>query len=177
MLGRRSHIVLIGFMGSGKSTIGKLLATRMERPFVDMDELIVQKEGKSIAKIFEEDGEEYFRTVESNVLNDCLASSIPSIISTGGGAPCFNDGMTKIRQGGFSFYLKVGKKILLDRIFNDSVRPLAMAKTKSELKQFIDRSLKNRESYYLKANQTIRAFGTPERIVNRMLYYWNQIKI
>ncbi|MDF1696885.1 MAG: shikimate kinase [Saprospiraceae bacterium] len=171
MSGRRTHIVLIGFMGSGKSTIGKVLAEKLKRPFVDLDESIVQQEGMSISTIFKEKGEDYFRIVEQNVLQSILSQERPIILSTGGGTPCFYDSMDIILSHSFSFYLKVGRKTILQRIQGDKLRPLIASKTKQQVKQFIDMSLQKREHYYLKANQVIRAFNSPQQVANRMLYY------
>ena len=171
MSGRKSHIVLIGFMGSGKSTIGKMLAELLDRPFVDMDHKIEEVEKMAISDIFELKGESYFREVESNILQNVLKSKISSIISTGGGAPCHLDGIHLIQKYSYSFYLKVGRTTLLERIYGDKSRPLVKAKTKRELRQFINQSIEQREWFYKKANQTIMASGLPEKITGRIAKY------
>lgn len=177
MSGKGSHIVLIGFMGSGKSTIGKLLSTHLKRPLIDTDLEIEKSEGRSIADIFEQEGEVYFRKIESKTLQDALQSKEAAIISVGGGAPCFLQGISYIKKYSFSFYLKVGRSVLLRRINGDKSRPLAGDKTKSELKQFIDKSLREREKFYKSANQTILAYDQPEMIVKRMLKYIDKEQI
>lgn len=171
MSGKGKHIVLVGFMGSGKSTIGRLLAEELERDFVDTDYLIKQKEGRTITRIFEEEGEKYFRSVESRVLRETLNKNKPSVISTGGGAPCFRNGMDVILEYGASFYLKVSRVTVLERLLADSTRPLVMNKTKRELRQFIDVSLRNREEYYLRADWTILANKEPDVVAARILKY------
>ncbi len=177
MSGKGLHIVLIGFMGSGKTTVAKILAERLGRPLLDTDQEVIDKEKMSIAEIFEQKGETYFRKTESEVLQSVLQSEKPSIISTGGGAPCFLKGMEYIQKNSFSFYLKVGRTTLLDRIAGDKSRPLAASKTKRELKKFIEVSLREREKFYLKANQTILAYDQPTKIVGRMLKYIDKEKI
>lgn len=174
---RRLHIVLIGFMGSGKSTIGNLLAKSLNFPFIDLDSEIEKKVKMPISKIFSTKGESYFREVESVVLQEVLSSKIPSIIATGGGTPCYLGGMDFIQKYGFSFYLKVGKKRLLNRIFNDQSRPLIFNKTKKELEQFIDGSLKERGQFYRKANHTILAFDKPQNLVERILKHLDKSKL
>ena len=177
MTNRRSHIVLMGFMGSGKSTVGSLLARNMDRLFIDMDQLIVEKEKMSISNIFEEKGETYFRKIESEVLQTVLNSELSSIISTGGGTPCFFGGINYINKNSFSFYLKVGRGAIFKRIQGDIKRPLINNKTNSELKQFIDESIRERVAFYKQANQTILAYGQPDKIVKRILYYLDKENI
>ncbi|MEM9546848.1 MAG: shikimate kinase [Bacteroidota bacterium] len=164
-----SHIVLIGFMGSGKSTIGRLLAERLECPLLDMDEIITEREKMSITDIFEKKGEHYFRKIESQVLQEALNSHEPSVISTGGGAPCHLGGMAYILRKSDSFYLKVGRDRLLQRIVGDRSRPLVKNKTKQELQQFIHETLKKRETIYKRANHIVAAFDRPERIAERLI--------
>lgn len=174
MSSRRIHIVLIGFMGSGKSTIGHLLASKLNRPLIDTDREVVEREKMSISAIFEQKGEKYFRKVEREVLLSALNSEIPAIISTGGGAPCFLDGMDYILRSSISFYLKVGRASLFSRIYGDKERPLVILKTKHELIQFIDLSLRKREAFYTRANKTILAYDNPDKIVERIIKYYNK---
>ena len=176
MFGSRNHIVLIGFMGSGKTTVGALLANALELPFIDLDALIVEKEGMSISSIFAEKGEPYFRKIEHKLLLQSLTKNRPSVISTGGGAPCFHNGINLINEYGLSFYLKIGRQAILDRIMGDSERPLVIGKTKVQLMKFIDGSLRTREAYYQRADRVVRAFRTPEKIVDRILNQTDKFK-
>jgi len=171
-----SHIVLVGFMGSGKSTIGKKLADALGLPFVDLDSKIIHQAGMSISDIFTQKGEAYFRILEKEVLDAVISSDRASVIATGGGTPCFYDNMDVILKNSYSFYLKVGRDALLDRISEDESRPLIIGKTKKELKQFIDLMLRKRASFYTKANQTVLAFGNPEKIVGRLVGYLDKIQ-
>jgi len=177
MSGKKSHIVLIGFMGSGKSTIGKMLAESLNRPYIDTDHDIAKAEKMSISEIFDLKGEKYFREIESNILQNALKSKIPSIIATGGGAPCNLNGINYIQKYSYSFYLKVGRITLLERIYGDKSRPLVKAKTKRELKQFINLSISKREVFYQKSNQTIMAYNLPEKIVGRITKYIDKQQI
>jgi len=173
MARRESHIVLIGFMGSGKSTVGKMLAEHLKLPFIDTDEEIVKQEQMSISEIFDKKGEVYFRRTENQMLLSILKSDEMSVIATGGGAPCFHNGIDLIKKYSQSFYLKVGKQRLLERIFGDKSRPLVAQRTKRELKEFIDVSLREREPFYSQANYIILAYNTPDRIVARIIKHLN----
>jgi shikimate kinase len=174
---RRLHIVLIGFMGSGKSTIGLLLAKHLKMPFIDLDQIIEGQEKMKIFEIFAIKGEAYFRKIENELLKDLLNSDQPVVISTGGGAPCHLDGMESIQKDSISFYLKVGKKRLLTRIFNDSTRPLVATKTKSQLMEFIEVSLRERENIYKKANHILHAYDHPKKIMGRILKYLDKYNL
>jgi shikimate kinase len=177
MSGKGLHIVFIGFMGSGKTTVAKLVAEHLNRPFIDTDIEVMEREGTSISEIFDQKGESYFRKIENEILQSTLKSKIPAVIATGGGAPCFLNGMTYIRKYSFSFYLKVGRATLLNRIFKDKSRPLISTKTKQELMQFIDVSLRERETIYKKANRIILAYDEPQKIVDRIQQYLEKIRI
>lgn len=164
-----SHIVLIGFMGSGKSTVGKPLADALNVPFVDMDEYIENQEGKEVKAIFHEHGESYFRDLETRVLAKLLSETDKIIISTGGGTPCFNNNMDVIRSKSISFYLRVGVDPLMKRLSEDTNRPLLQGKTKSELKLFIKKSIRARSEFYNKADYKMRGNDLPTLIVKRII--------
>jgi shikimate kinase len=117
------HILLIGFMGSGKSTVGRILAARMGRPFVDLDEEIVAAAGKSVAGIFAEDGEVAFRAFEHAALAE-LAQSPPSVVACGGGIVLREENRALLRHSGTAVYLKVSAEEALARIGDVSGRPL-----------------------------------------------------
>ncbi len=121
-LGDRS-IVLIGLMGCGKSSIGRRLATRLKLPFVDADSEIVEAAGKSIAEIFEEDGEEVFRDGERRVIARLLDTSA-QILATGGGAFMNADIRENIHSKGISIWLRADLDLLMERVARRSHRPL-----------------------------------------------------
>ncbi len=117
------NIILIGFMGSGKSTIGKVLSEKMERPFLDTDEVISKNVGLSISEIFKKYGEKFFREEERKLIFEMLHNIEDSIISTGGGMPCYLDNGKLLREIGIVAYLKAPFDLILKRI-NSENRPL-----------------------------------------------------
>ncbi|PCI02193.1 MAG: shikimate kinase [Zetaproteobacteria bacterium] len=114
---------MVGLMGSGKSTIGKLLASRLSLSFVDLDEMIVQAQGKSIPQIFEHDGEAIFRALESQALEEALKLK-NSVIATGGGAILSEHNREMMKQAGRVIWLDASPEVLAARITGDSNRPL-----------------------------------------------------
>lgn len=146
------HIFLIGFMGCGKSYTGARLATLLESPFADLDDQIVQNAGMSIAMIFEKHGEDYFRELESNVLRQTTHFH-PSVISCGGGAPCFFDNMAWMNANGITVYLKTPPQLLAFRLRNETQgRPLLRKYSESQLLDFIELRLEEREPFYSQAH-------------------------
>jgi len=118
------HIVLIGFMGAGKTSVGKSLAHELEIPFVDMDDEIVKKTGMSITEIFAEYGEPYFREIETNVLGELLDLEERHVISAGGGVPMQEVNRPLLRQAGVVIYLKADTQVLVKRLQGDTTRPI-----------------------------------------------------
>lgn len=171
MKGIRSHIVLIGFMGSGKTTVGKLLANALKMDFIDMDSYIENKEKCTIKEIFKEKGEDVFRKLESKALSEILKQSDKAIVSTGGGTPCFHNNMEMIKSESLSVYLKVGSKELVRRLISDTQRPLLQNKTNKELLSFVKLTLREREKDYLRANIRVRAIDSPDELTKRIIKY------
>ncbi|HSR51636.1 MAG TPA: shikimate kinase [Acidobacteriota bacterium] len=118
------HIFLVGFMGCGKSTVGRLLAHRLARPFIDLDGEIEEAAGRSIARIFAEDGEAAFRRLESRALGQ-VAGRPPAVVALGGGAFCQSGNRKKVAESGSSLWLQAPVEILLQRVGGDQGRPLA----------------------------------------------------
>ncbi len=152
-------IVLIGYMGSGKTSIGKQLSSVLGIPFKDMDAEIEKNEGLSISRIFSEKGEIYFRKTENEVLKKILSQPEGYVLSTGGGTPCYSDSMAFItdREDVVSVYLKTPLDILTARLFLEKEnRPLlAHLKTEEELNEFIRKHLFERAFYYNQASVII----------------------
>ena len=118
-----NNVVLVGFMGSGKTTIGKLLAKSMGYSFVDTDAEIEKEEGISVAQIFEMKGEEYFRELESTFITNFQRKKC--IIATGGGMPCYNDNMTKLKVLGTVLFINTPYDSIIERLkLNQGSRPL-----------------------------------------------------
>lgn len=153
-------IVLLGYMGSGKSSVGKKLAKVMGIPFKDMDDEIEKQEGISISKIFSEKGEIYFRKVESEVLQSILIKPDGFVLATGGGTPCYGDSMNLIleQEDVISVYLKTPLDVLTTRLFSQKEnRPLvAHLKTEEELNEFIRKHLFERAYFYNQAGLIIK---------------------
>lgn len=146
------RIYLIGYMGSGKSTVGRGLASELGLSFIDMDDYIEERNHKTIPRIFAEDGEDTFRKLEQKALVE-LSSFEDVVIATGGGAPCFFDNIEVIKQTGKSLYLKGSPRILADRLRHSKIeRPLIKGKTEDELVAFIDETLHKREQWYKQAD-------------------------
>ena len=143
-------------MGSGKSSLGKKLAKKLNQPFYDLDVVIEEKENKTIAEIFEEKGEEYFRNIERETLHELTDNNSSFVLALGGGTPCFYDNIEFINANGTSIYLKYNAGILHSRLINAKTeRPLVKDKTDDELKQFITEKLTEREVFYKQAKLII----------------------
>ena len=150
------RIFLIGFMGCGKSSLGKRLANKLNLEFVDLDNEIERIHGKSISSIFQIEGEVKFRFYENEQLDRvCELKNI--VVSTGGGTPCFSDNMKIINETGVSIYIKMSSESLLYRLVNSKKdRPLVKNMTYFELQKFISRKLNEREVFYNQANLVVK---------------------
>ncbi len=142
---------LLGYMGSGKTTVGKRLAKSLSLDFIDLDAYIQAKYRRTIPQLFEEKGEEGFRQAERQALQE-VAEFEDVVISTGGGAPCFFDNMELMNKAGTTIYLQAEPQELADRLSaSKTVRPLIAGKSREELVPFIREHLACRERYYLMA--------------------------
>lgn len=153
--GKGLRIILVGYMGSGKTTVGKALAAKLGMPFYDLDWYIESRMRKTVKQIFDEKGEEGFRRIEHNMLHE-VAEFENVIISCGGGTPCFYDNMDYINRQGQSVYLKCTPEVLHNHLrMGKTVRPLLLHKSPAEVRQFIERQLAEREPCYNKAKHTV----------------------
>lgn len=149
------RIYLIGYMGCGKSTLGRRLSKHLGLQFVDMDHYIEERNCKTIPQIFEEEGEAEFRKKERKALEE-LSEFTDIVIATGGGAPCFFDNIDLMNQSGKTIYLNIQPAILADRLLHSKTeRPLIKGKSRDELVAFIDETLKKRNEFYLQAKYQI----------------------
>ena len=168
-----TRIILIGYMGAGKTTIGKVLAREMGLDFYDLDDYIVGRFHQTIPDIFAEKGEEGFREIERRMLHE-VAEFENVIISCGGGTPCFFDNMDYMNTHGETIFLDASPQVLKEHLkMGKTVRPLIQGKTEEELISYIEESLQKRLPYYQKAKHTlpIEVIHTQEQIKN----YVNQI--
>jgi shikimate kinase len=146
-----SKIFLIGFMGSGKSTAGRKLASQLNWSFIDLDEKIQKMEGMKIPDIFSLKGEPYFRKLEAKALQE-LKSVKETVISTGGGTPCFADNMDFMMSSGLTVYIRMTPLNLKKRL-EGSVegRPLLREVDMKDLQEYITSKLAEREKWYSRA--------------------------
>ena len=151
----QTRIFLIGFMGSGKTTVGSQLARKLAYEFVDMDQMIEETAGMSVPEIFKELGEEVFRSWEHKILLE-LCKKERVVIATGGGAPCHGTMMSSMNANGVTVYIKLSPAVLKDRLIRARVeRPLILGKSEPELLQYIKTTLEAREVFYSQANYIV----------------------
>lgn len=147
------RIFLIGFMGSGKTHWGRLLATQLHLPFYDLDEVIVQMEGQSVAGVFEEKGEEYFRLVEKDLLEGIINDHPGLILSCGGGTPCFFNNIDLMKKEGIVVWLNTSIETLTKRLLKEKVqRPIIKNISDDALYSFILKKMNDRRLYYEQAD-------------------------
>ena len=150
-----TRIILIGYMGAGKTTVGKALSQALGLPFYDLDWYIEERHRRTIAQIFAEKGEKGFRDIERNILHE-VAEFEDVVISCGGGTPCFFDNMEYMNRQAQTVYLKASPDILFRHLKMGKVeRPLLKDKTEDEMKQYIRDSLSTREPFYRQARYTL----------------------
>ena len=169
----KENIVFLGMMGSGKTSIGKLISKELKLNFFDVDECIEKKFGMKISKIFKENGEKFFRDLEEKMTLKILEKN-NIVISLGGGSFLNKNIRDKILDYHLSFWLKWDDKTLINRIKNSSKRPVAQNLSESELIELI----KKRSNIYSKALYTIECNNlTKNQIVSKFLNIYEKDKI
>jgi shikimate kinase len=151
-------IILLGYMGSGKSTIGRLLSERLATSFIDLDAEIEERVNLSVSQYFERFGELRFRKLEREVLLDVLGRSGSMVIATGGGTPCYGDALEQMKShsDAVTIYLKASIATLTDRLIHQKdSRPLIQQLTSAELPEFIGKHLFERSYFYLQADHVV----------------------
>ncbi|MFC2711173.1 shikimate kinase [Hoylesella oralis] len=149
------RIIIIGYMGSGKTTVGRALAKELNLTFYDLDWYIESRMRKTVKQLFDEMGEEGFRKIEHNMLHE-VAEFEDTVISCGGGTPCFFDNMDYMNRQGETVYLKATPEVLYGHLkMGKTVRPLLLDKTGEEVQEFIKEQLTRRENHYAKAKYTL----------------------
>jgi len=150
------NIYLIGYMGSGKTTVGQRLAKLMDYTFVDVDQLFEEQYRLSISDFFEKYDEAAFRQIEKDLIAEVSIGS-HQIISTGGGAPCFFDNLEVMKKSGLVVYIQMAVKSLADRLSNAKrVRPILKDLSGEDLNAFIEKQLTEREVFYKQATITVK---------------------
>ena len=149
------RIILIGYMGAGKTTIGRRLAMKLGLTFYDLDWYIEARFHKKIPQIFEEEGESRFRDIESRMLHE-VAEMEDVVIACGGGTPCFNDNMDYMNSMGDTVFLNANSEAIKGHLsMGKSIRPLIQGKSPEELEAYIKESLAVRLPFYEKAKHVV----------------------
>jgi shikimate kinase len=166
----RRHIFLMGFMATGKSKIGPILAERLGRKFIDTDDLIVQAAGKTIPDLFDQDGEAAFRVFE----HECVAKAATgedAVIALGGGAVTQEDNWVTIRETGLCVCLQASAETIFERVSRNAERPLLVGLTDEERMGKIRSMLEERGKYYRRADVFITSSesATPEETADLAL--------
>ncbi len=163
-------IFLIGFMGCGKTTVGRALAKRLGLDLIDTDMVIVERCGRSISEMVSTEGEDSFRQRETELLEEIASYTTTSaVISCGGGMPCHADNISKMKQSGTTIYLKVSHSKLLQRLENNDNRFLIQNKSRDELRLYISETLHKREPIYLQADHTICNDKSPNECTDEII--------
>lgn len=165
------RIFLVGMMGSGKTTLGRQLAAELHYPFVDLDEYLEQREGRSIAQLFEQEGQERFREMEREALEAVVQEYDRAVISTGGGAPCFFDNIGFMNRHGKTFFLDVPVEEISRRLLASDLqlRPLLAGKTEEEVKSFLLKTLSHRRQFYERAGTTLQGGDISAALLQQLL--------
>ena len=168
-INNKLNISLCGMMGSGKSAIGKILANKLDYNFIDVDKMIEIDAGKTIKKIFEEDGEEYFRDLEEKITINILELK-ETIVSLGGGSILNRKIRSSIKKNSYNIYLNVDVAILEKRLKNSKTRPLIY---KKNLKKELINLISIREKFYRKADLIVKnernIIETTENIIKKII--------
>jgi shikimate kinase len=164
------HVSLIGFMGSGKTTVGQALADRLGRPFVDTDREVERMLGMPVREIFDLLGEAAFREAEQDALSDALRPLDPIVLATGGGTPCAEGAMEWMRRSSLVIALQPSLETLLERLRQgQEQRPLIHDKTGPELKRVVERMLLTRAACYGSAHVTWKQDLTSDEAIDDAL--------
>ncbi len=158
------RIIFLGYMASGKSTIGKIVAKKYDLPFIDLDDYIEKKENKTVSEIFQNKGEIYFRKKENEYLKELVEAEDNFVLSLGGGTPCYGNNMDLIKESKktISFYLRASISTIINRLKSEKEqRPLVANLKNDDLNEFVAKHLFERSYFYNQAKHTI-AIDTKE---------------
>ncbi len=163
-------IFLIGFMGCGKTHLGRELSDKLQLPFFDLDEKLVEKEEKPINQIFEEEGEEYFRLLEKEVLYLLTESHESFVMACGGGTPCFYNNIDYMKSKGTTVWINCSIECMYGRLVKDkSARPLVKDLSNDQLRSYIIKKFGDRKIFYQQAAVIItEEEANSESIINKL---------
>jgi shikimate kinase len=166
------NIYLIGFMGSGKSSMGKRLASSLQWDFIDTDSLIEEQNGTSVEEIFALHGEKYFREAESKALR-IVSARTHTVIACGGGTPCSKGNMAIMKETGVIVYLKMPVPALITRLLKSrNVRPLLKDKSESEMTAMVNEMISKRAQWYDQADIVAEGMSiTAEELTDKLTAY------
>ncbi len=165
-------VLLCGYMGCGKSTVGRILSSKLDLPSFDLDNLVEKKAGLPIPEIFSKKGEIYFRKLEHEVFAEMMSTQDSFILALGGGTPAYANNHLLLKGGNVqSFFLKASIDTLYDRLIHEKHgRPLLAEKSQEELKEHIAKHLFDRNYYYNQANKMIAVDGkSAEEVASEIL--------
>ena len=166
-----NNIILIGFMGTGKTSLGKAAARKLKIPFLDTDDLIVEKEGMTINEIFATKGEAYFRSLETQIIKELQELEGGHVIAAGGGLPLREENRPLLKKLGQVIYIRTSPKILAERLESDTKRPV-LKQGEGTILEKVERILGEREPKYVDAADIIiendgrSFFNTAKKIIN-----------
>ena len=166
-------IILLGYMGSGKTTVGRLLAQKLALPFIDLDDYLKKIHDRSVPNLFDDHGEIGFRKLEQTALNVLLSSTHASVLSLGGGTPCYADNMHSVIQSTpHTFYISPSISTLCNRLYSaKDHRPMISHLTsEDQLQEFIAKHIFERKHFYEQANHLLYTQDeTPQELVDQII--------
>lgn len=165
-------IFLVGYMGCGKSTLGRRLARRLGVPFVDTDARVEEREGATVSDLFRYEGEQRFREIEREVLDAAIAGNDSAVISTGGGLPVWGDNMARMNAAGCTVYLRRSAENIAGRLspYGRRKRPRLQGLNDEELVAFMTRDMASREPFYSRAKLILACDSLPDdELVERIV--------
>ena len=165
---RLGPLFIVGYMASGKTVIACKLAESLGYPWLDTDQIIENEEGIPISTIIDTQGEPAFRMLEYEVIQN-ISSTTPTIISTGGGLPCYNNLMDKLTALGTTIYIETPIAHIVERLAKDNTRPLIKGLNRTELQEYVTKHYYARRRIYEQSDLRIRNNNTIDKVVERIV--------